>query len=303
MRTTMTGRAKRAGLAVALLAGAGAAGADETTAGQTMALLGSARSAALTADTADGGAISGLGLNPAALAGQRRVAAAGTALAGLAGARVGQVTLAAPVRVGTVAVAVGGFDAGQVEMTDGSGATRTVAAQRDTVATAAFGRALAAGVEAGVAVTSFRSALAETYRARTWSVDLGARWKSRDGAMALGLAVARIGRGLAYADERVALPRTVRAGAAWRPVRRAGVGLLVAADYATAAAGPDALSAGAELTGLGVLAIRAGVTSSAGVATPGAGLGLTLGRMQFDYALTAPARLAPVSRATLTVTL
>ncbi len=299
------GRALAGALAAGfILLGRTARGEDSGLgAGQALDLMGSARSAALAADTAAGEGVSGLAVNPAALAGQQRPAGAGTMVGGLGGARVGQVAAAVPTPAGTLAFGLGAADAGDIELDDASGNSRTVPAQRDVLATVGFGRRLAAGVEAGVAVTSYRSTLAGTYSARTVAGDAGIRWTSGDGAVALGLVLARYGRGLAYAGERVALARTTRLGAAWRPVQGRALAVVLATDYGAAAFGPDTLGAGAELVGLGVLALRAGVSVLGGVATAGAGMGLALGRLRFDYALAAPARVAPVSRATLTVAL
>ncbi|MEK7474546.1 MAG: hypothetical protein AAB152_02825 [Candidatus Coatesbacteria bacterium] len=297
---TVGGRGFALALAVALAAGAPAAGRGAS----TQALLGSARSAGLGADAAAGGGIAGLQGNPAALASQTGWAAAGTYLSWLEGARIGQLTACAPTPAGPVALSIGSFTAGSVDVVEDSGAVRTVNAQQDTVVTATLARSIVPGFEAGVAGTWYRSVLAETWVASAASVGLGARFVTADGALSLGGVVANaVGTPLRYAGQPQALPRTVTAGAAWRPVRSRLVGLLLAVDYVAAPGDADAQRLGVEAEFVRLLALRAGVTRGGGVASVSAGLGARWGRVQFDYAVASPSRLGTASRATVTVAL
>jgi hypothetical protein len=292
------------GRALALIAAVAASAPAAGRGASTLALLGSARSAALGAGAAAGGGIAGMQDNAASLASQTGPAVAGTYLAWIEGARVGQLTACTPTPAGPVALSVGGFTAGRVDVAEDDGRVRTVDAQQDTVVTAAIARTVASGFEAGVACTWFRSTLAESWVASASSVDLGVRLVTVDGALALGGAVANaVGTPLRYAEEAQALPRSVTVGAAWRPAQGRPVGVLLAVDYVAAAGEPDAQRAGVEAEFAHILALRAGVRRLGAMTSLSAGLGGRWGRVQFDYAVASPSRLGTASRATLTVAL
>jgi hypothetical protein len=272
------------------------------TAGDTLALLGSARSAAIAADVAAGGGIVGMQTNVASLASQEGWAVSGTWLAWLEGARVGQLSVSAPTAAGVVGLSFGGVSAGRVDVVEDAGPVRTVDAQQDTVVAAGLARRVGAGFEAGIACKWYRSALAESWVATASALDAGARFTSAGGDMSMGLAVGNaVATRLNYADERRVLPRAVAAGVAWRPVRTAGLGVLLAAEHLELADAPAANCAGVELELAKTLALRGGVRRGGGVSALSAGIGAAWKRMRFDYAVASPARLGTVSRATMTM--
>ena len=277
--------------AVLALAGvlmASSAGVGRAAAGDTIALLGSARSSALSAGVATGGGIDGMQDNISSLATQEGWAVSGTYLAWLAGARVGQLDAAAPTPVGVVGLSFGGFTAGRVDVVEDSGPARTVEAQRDLVASAGFARSLLLGIEAGIAYRWYRSTLAETWVATASAVDAGARFTSTDGDLTLGASVTNaVATSLRYADE--------------RRVRTRALDLMLAVDYIAAGGGADAQCAGVEARLVRILALRAGVRKGGDTTSLSAGIGATWRHVQFDYAVASPAKLGTVSRATMTV--
>jgi len=279
-------------------------GAARGASGASPALLGSARSAGLGAAAAVDGGIAGMQDNVAVLATQRGWAVSGTYLAWLEGTEVGVLTACAPTPAGTAALSVGGFTAGRVDIAEDGVPVRTVDAQRDVLVTAAFAREVVSGVEAGVAGNWCRSALAESWVSTAFSLDAGVRLVTADGKLALGGAVANAaGTRVRYAEESRALPRSVTAGAAWRPVRNRALVLLIAVDYVTAGGEADAQRAGVEAELMRTISLRAGVRRGGETTDFSAGLGARWNRVQFDYAVASPARLGAVSRATLTVSL
>jgi hypothetical protein len=117
-------------------------------------------------------------------------------------------------------------------------------------------------------------------------VDLGVRVRPVDG-LALGVSLTDFGRNLVYYRESFRLPTRARLGAAYSRTLGAGLGFELAADGAYFVYDKTFnVQTGLELDWRRLLFARAWYEWLGASSRLGFGLGLALGRFQFDYALT-----------------
>ncbi|MBK6767349.1 MAG: PorV/PorQ family protein [bacterium] len=147
----------------------------------------------------------------------------------------------------------------------------------------ASGWKLTNGLSAGVALRYLHSKI-NFESAEGWSSDAGVLYRSSVQPLSLGLAVNHFGAVNQYATEDVALPTTLRLGAAWEQTFGSAGSGLVTAEGASVRDQTPHYSAGVEYKAPQFLALRAGYI--AGLDTQGLsfGAGFFYKRLALDYA-------------------
>lgn len=288
--------------------------AGPAAAGETAAFLkipAGARAVGLgSAYTALADDASAVAWNPAGLAklGRRELTATHAEM--FAGMRHEFLAAAAPTRLGTLGLAAELLTQSDLEGRDAQGRPTGSFGASDRAVTLALGRSLGS-FQLGGGVRFIESTLADA-TARTVAFDAGAQAKAGTVLgvpLSLGAALRNMGPGLSYAGTRESLPTTVSAGAALR----LPAGLTLAADWRWRPNIDKAeLGIGTEYAVLAGVALRAGFATTGAVVGRGntgggggglaglaGGLGLRMGRLGFDYALTPFGELGNVQRLSL----
>lgn len=271
---------------------------------EVLSSLATAREAGMMASTAVAGGGSGKPANPATLGDASGVSLSGTFVRLLDASEAQQIEAVARTSLATLGLSAGIFRTGDMEVVEASGVVGVVEAQRDVALGVSLGRQVGGGVGIGAGARWHRSTLVEAYAAETVAFDAGARWSAADRRVSLGASVRGIGGEYRYVDTASRLPLVSSAGMAWRLVTGRGLDVLLAADVAVERGLPARYSAGTEFGFLGGISLRGGVQWD-GVQTQfGAGIGINLGRIQFDCAARQAAPgLDPVPQGSLTVRL
>jgi len=260
------------------------AGAVGGTAGEALLLMSSARSEGLLASVAGGGGLNGLASNPASLAGQTYRAVSGSYTALLAGASLGQLEAAFPVGPMVLAVQLGNFDAGSIDLMGDSGAVRKVQIQNDIVAGGTVAVPVVAGLSAALTMKWYQSTLAETYQATAQMFDAGLMYSLLGGDLAFGGAVRNIGGRLKYYSSAMSVPVEYSAGSSWTAWHADEAAIMVLGEGAKRVGTPAQYSFGIETVFLGSLFLRGGVRIENGVSAASIGAGVRFRAYGFDFA-------------------
>lgn len=174
----------------------------------------------------------------------------------------------------------------------------------DTAASAVYARRAAPGLVAGAAVKYIDSQIADRH-GKGVAADLGATWSREEGPLpfSLGAAALHLGPGLKFDRERDELPATLAAGAALKPAP----GALAALELKHRPHGSGtSVHLGGEYAVIEALRLRAGYAlrpgeDAGGASGLGAGFGLTLARVDVDYAFSPYGELGNAQRVSLTI--
>ncbi|MBI4347313.1 MAG: PorV/PorQ family protein [Elusimicrobia bacterium] len=252
--------------------------------------------------------------NPAANAFLGSREATASFLAAPAGGQFGLLAYGHPSPFGTLTGSLSYFNAGSVELSLTGGERRTVTAEEDLAAGAAYSVSPLPGLALGAGVRWLRLALAETARADAALADLGALWRGPGewAGLSAGAALQNLGSDIAFESAGDPPPRTVRYGVAWQTgvfsSRRVDPGGEIPIDATLAADMVEVLRearsprVGLEL-GLhpelmGRVALRFGWVFNRPAENLTVGFGVRRGRFLIDYAL-GSGELGPGHRFTL----
>jgi hypothetical protein len=273
----------------------------------------SARAAALgEALTGAGAGLDSLGVNPAGLAAARRPELQSTLTSGVIDDVFGFVGCAHPLKTGVAAAGLAYYDAGSVTLVDSGGGSRSVSAQRDYVAMAAWAATLPGGFSAGFLGKGYEFSLAQTARAAGFAGDAGARWETPLPGLSLGVSLKNMGPGVKFESESDPLPLTARAGAAWTYATKGdgpagdylqGTRLILTADASKVRDEPEAFATGGEFAldvgDAASVALRVSYVFNQAADGLAFGVGLREGRFLFDYAMVTKKDLGNVQDLTL----
>jgi len=254
-----------------------------TAAGLSLIEAPSARASALAesmvAATND---ISAFAYNPASLSHLRTGQASFLYQKGMIDDAYGQFMVGRPYAHGGLGLSIGYYNGGDIALSDGTGAVRTVTAQRDiTVSLGGGGRAGRWGW--GLAGKYLSSELVERERATGYAADLGLSFAATP-RLRFGAAVQNLGPKMTYIQEGEDLPRTARLGAAFSLPRR-GFTTTFMADAAYRMIEADFQPAVGLEFNVGGLALRTGFRRTDDQNEITAGTGFFLGGSSIDYSV------------------
>lgn len=219
--------------------------------------------------------------NPAGLGTLRTGQASFMFQKGLTEDAFGRFMVGTPTRRGAMALSVGYYDAGSVELDDGT-AVRELSAQKDYMVALGFARNVG-GAALGLNAKVLRSTLVEEYSANAYALDFGMQMPMTS-RLRIGLAAQNIGRGLKYVEETDRLPTNVRLGASF--ALRSGMNaptILLDVPYFLNER-ETRPSAGLDIP-IGPLSLRAGYKDNGESNEMSFGAGFGLGRAAVDYSL------------------
>lgn len=223
--------------------------------------------------------------NPAGLAGVRSTEVTAMHNEWIQDFRQEYAAVGAPLGKGTLGFAFSGFYTSELEGRDDVGNLTQGFGFNDITMTAAYGRPIAAGLDAGLAVRYLREMIADI-DATTFALDLGARYRLRDTGLSLGAAIQNLGGEPTLDQESFQLPMTFRAGAAWsRALSSLQSTATISTEVRKTRAEDARFHVGGELSYRNRLALRAGGKFGYDVEDVSFGIGLTQSKLRFDYAL------------------
>lgn len=195
------------------------------------------------------------------------------------------VAAALPAGPGTLGASFTGFYTSELERRDDTGVLIGHFGYNDIAATLGYGLNVAPGAGAGLTVRYIRESIAEE-SASSVAFDAGGRYMVRNTGLSLGGAVQNIGGEAKFVAESFPLPLTIRAGAAYtKPlVKLQGTGL-ISTEYRKARGEDGRFHVGGEFAYHDWLAFRAGAKFGYDDQSTSFGLGVTRGKIRFDYAL------------------
>ncbi len=186
---------------------------------------------------------------------------------------------------GTLGASFTGFYTSELERRDDTGVLTGHFGFNDIAATLGYGGTVAQGLDAGGTVRYIREMIAEE-NATTVAVDLGGRYRWRDTGLSAGVAIQNLGGEATFVSEAFPLPRTVRAGVAYRrPIATAQGNALLTTEYRKARGEDGRFHVGGEFDYREWLALRAGIKFGYDEQDVSFGLGVARGRLRFDYAI------------------
>jgi len=248
--------------------------------GLTLLQSPTARTASLAdAYTASYDDVAGMVYNPSALATLRSAEATLLYQQGLTRDVYGQFMLGGPTAHGALGLSVGYYNAGSVDVFDGT-TDRTVNAQTDMTVGLGYARNLGM-TSVGVTAKYLSSTLIETAKARAFAMDAGVGFQPAS-RLRLGAAIQNYGQKMTYISEGDNLPRILRAGLSYLllPGRFATTLFLDAPYFVNEQELRPAL---AFETRVGPLAFRLGYKKRTGLQEFTLGAGFTIGPSSLDY--------------------
>lgn len=193
--------------------------------------------------------------------------------------------VATPLGKGTFGFAFSGFYTSQLEGRDDVGNLTAGFGFNDITMTAGYGRPLATGLDAGLALRYLHEMIASE-DASTFAFDLGARYRLRETGFSLGAAVQNIGGKPTLDQESFQLPTSLRLGAAWaRPLASLHSTGTITTEIRKARAEDARFHVGGELAYKERLALRIGGKFGYDAEDISFGVGLRQSKLRFDYAL------------------
>jgi hypothetical protein len=195
------------------------------------------------------------------------------------------VAVSGPVGPGALGASFTGFYTSELERRDETGVLTGHFGFNDIAANVGYGLTVATGLDAGASVRYIREMIADE-DATSIAFDLGGRYTLRDTGLSLGAAVQNLGGDATFVSEGFPLPRTVRAGAAYRRAIPSAQGtVLLSTEYRSARGEDSRFHVGGEFAYREWLALRAGMKFGYDEQDVSFGLGLARGPIHFDYAI------------------
>jgi len=271
-------------------------GSSGGNAGETLLIMSSARSEGMLAAVAGGGGLNGLARNPASLAGQDYRAVSGSYSSLLAGASMGQLEAGFPAGPLVLAVLLGNFNAGEIDMVADGGGMKKVQTQNDIVVGGSVAMPIIAGISAGLTMKWYRSTLVETYSATTQLFDAGIKYDILEGDLSFGGAIRNIGGSLKYYSSAMSIPVEYAVGSCWIPWHNNNDRVEVLVEAAKMPNNAAKYLVGTEVVFRGVLILRGGVGVRSGLADASIGAGLRFRSYGFDFARVSQPGLPASSR-------
>ncbi len=176
--------------------------------------MGARASAMAEAYTAISGNIDCLYYNPAGIALLEKKQMSFTYQKGISDDNFGIINFGLPTKNGVFAGSLILYTAGDIELIDIFGNSRTVKSQEDYLAAFSYSRNLFKNVSIGLNAKVLHSTLVEDFSATAFAFDIGGLYKRKN--FSLGLAVQNIGTKLKYEDEGDSLPMNIRTGISYR---------------------------------------------------------------------------------------
>lgn len=193
--------------------------------------------------------------------------------------------VAAPLGKGTLGFAFSGFYTSELEGRDEVGNVTHNFGFNDITMTAGYGRSLAPGLDAGLAVRYLREMIDDQDGA-TFAADLGARYRVKETGLSFGAAAQNFGGKPKLVDQSFKLPATLRLGAAWsKPIAALHSTGTLTTEIRKARAEDARFHVGGELSYKDRLALRVGGKFGYDAEDVSFGIGLTQSKLRFDYAL------------------
>jgi hypothetical protein len=189
-----------------------------------------------------------------------------------------------PIGPGTAGASFTGFYTSELERRDDTGVLTGHFGFNDIAATLGYGATLARGLDAGASVRYIREMI-DSEDATSVAFDLGGRYRLKETGLTLGAALQNLGGEATFVSESFPLPRTLRAGAAYR--RAIGShehSALLTTEYRKARGDDGKFHVGGEFGFRDWLALRAGVKFGYDDQDVSFGLGVIRGAIHFDYA-------------------
>jgi len=184
------------------------------------------------------------------------------------------------------------YNAGNIELIDISGNSKTVKAQQDYLASLSYGRNLFGNFSVGLSGKVLQSTLVEDFSATTFCADFGGLYSGNN--FSLGAAVQNIGSGLKYDSEADPLPKNIRTGVSYRANN-----LTMGFDIVKPNDGDMKKNIGMEFLLGKSFALRAGYKSGYDLSSLTFGFGIKLKKINIDYAMAAMDEMDTVQRVSL----
>jgi len=186
---------------------------------------------------------------------------------------------------GVVGFSFGGFYTSELEERDDTGVLTGHFGFNDVAMTGAYGLNLASGLDVGLSARYLREMI-DVEDATTFAFDLGAKYRIGESGFTLGAAVQNLGGDPTLVVEKIPLPTTVRAGAAFGRALNSlhGKGTLTA-EVRKVRSEDARFHLGGEFDYKDRVAFRVGGKFGYDEEDLSFGLGFTQSRIRFDYAL------------------
>lgn len=249
------------------------------------------------AGTAASDDVAVMNYNPAGLGTMKSGQATFLYKQGLTQDAFGRLMIGAPTRAGALALSVGYYDAGNVDIDTGGGVS-SVNAQKDYMVGLGFARPVGP-VQFGVNAKFLRSTLVEQYSANTAALDFGIHTLIGS-RLHFGAAVQNLGQGLKYADTADPLPTNYRVGAAWA-FRSGAASPILLVDFPYFSHERELRPAVGLDVPVGPLSLRAGYQDIGGSHQLSVGAGFSIGRGSLDYSLGMANQLNATHRVSLSL--
>ncbi len=193
--------------------------------------------------------------------------------------------ISGPVGPGTAGASFTGFYTSELERRDDTGVLIGHFGFNDIAATLGYGATVARGFDAGASVRYIREMI-DSEDATSVAIDLGGRYRVPDTGLSLGAALQNVGGEATFVSESFPLPRTIRAGAAYRHALGAsGNSALLTTEYRKARGDDGKFHVGGEFGFRDWLALRAGAKFGYDDQDLSFGMGVVRGVIRFDYAI------------------
>ena len=193
--------------------------------------------------------------------------------------------ISGPIGPGTAGASFTGFYTSELERRDDTGVLTGHFGFNDIAATLGYGATVAPGFDAGASVRYIREMI-DSEDATAVAIDLGGRYRVRETGLSMGAAIQNLGGEATFVSESFPLPRTVRAGAAYRhALGSSGHNALLSTEYRKARGDDGKFHVGGEFGFRDWLALRAGAKFGYDDQDLSFGLGVVRGVIRFDYAI------------------
>jgi len=230
--------------------------------------------------------------NPAGLATLRGGQSTFAYQTGIADDSFGVVNFGFPNAKGAFAGSFIYYNAGNIELIDISGNSKTVKAQQDYLASLSYGRKLFGDFSVGLSGKVLQSTLVEDFSATAFCADFGGLYSRNN--FSLGAAAQNIGSGLKYDGETDPLPQNIRAGVSYRANN-----LIMGLDIVKPNDGDMKKNLGMEFLLGKSFALRAGYKSGYDLSSLTFGFGIKLKKINIDYAMAPMDEMDTVQRVSL----
>lgn len=233
---------------------------------------------------ADQGGITAIHYNPGAAAFLKGLDLSLMGRTGLVGESFNSFFIGAPSDYGSFSGSVLYYSAGDLELINTLGESRTVKAQSDIAASFNYADLLGGIYGTGVTAKVLRSTLVEDYSATAVAVDLGSQARWMKDRLSAGIAVRNLGTKLNYINSEEPLPLTFQGGASYRFDLGKGTLLTWSVDLLKENQGNQKAFIGVECSSLfNILTLRGGYKTGQDLGKIAAGMGLGFGRFLLDF--------------------